>query len=251
MIPARLTPWTLPSFVRSTSLLCFAKLALALARNCVFDPVLSSIDIAGHARKIGNGAPANPLRTQHDTDSSGPPRKKVKRELQNAHSRRLAPCSSCFQGSLGWTKCDSSRCWSSGGYICPDCSPNGGIECEDEHMWICDSCTSKKHPVVWACPSCETLVCEKCPDVTRCVGCSQPKPCATCRGGEDDGRFEWDFEGCGARLCDTCRGPSGNGHAWTCNGCSKDFCNECSSDVVLNAKGRCAIRVAVIVHAVV
>ncbi|KAF9027106.1 hypothetical protein BDZ89DRAFT_1113537 [Hymenopellis radicata] len=182
--------------------------------------------------------PGEPVEeTKPDADSSGPPRKKVKREAQSAHTRRLAPCSSCLQSSLDWTKCDSGRCWSSSGAICPDCSLNGGSECEAGHMWICDSCTSKKHPVVWACPSCETLVCEKCPDVTRCAGCSKSEACANCQEDEDDRRFQWACEGCGARLCDSCSSSSGNDHSTTCNGCSKEFCNDCSSDVCAQCEG--------------
>jgi len=182
------------------------------------------------------------------------PAKKVKVEPQPAHARRLAPCSNCLP-STGWENCSNLSCASSSsGFVCPDCCPNGGLECSGEHKWICDACSEEQFPTVWPCPSCEELFCFKCPDITRCFGCGRSELCLDCRAPDaaestshgdassvdsDFGRFGWRCCGssCDARLCETCAGKKEKPFCWECTFCSEIFCDECERDTCTECNG--------------
>ncbi|KAE9409736.1 hypothetical protein BT96DRAFT_1012663 [Gymnopus androsaceus JB14] len=114
--------------------------------------------------------------------------KKRKRDPQPRHSPRLSPCSQCLSSptlNLDWSTCDSWNCWSSKAgpsIICPDCSPEGGLTCLNNHSWICDLCICRLVPLGLAVSLvANEMYCSKCDLIKRCEECGKSQMCWDCR----------------------------------------------------------------------
>lgn len=154
----------------------------------------------------------------------------------------VEPCKRCIGAKDAWPQC--IECSWGKSVVCKDCAPNGGFKCSAGHIRICDICSTSRLPVVWPCPVCGKLFCQKsCEGIDRCVGCGSPTLCTGCsklqelsnRGLKIKNthneiknplvRLESPSEGCSGRFSTTC---ITGGLQAACENCFRYICKDCS-----------------------